>query len=172
MLLAKITQHLNQCCWHMKNWHSRSRRGLPCRRCIDRGRTKPISILQADKGGSQKHTRTIPMQIQKIFTTVKAIFRGEENQSPLFIHSQNIPGNPKENQLAKRDTYKEDSVSLLNILVEESGHTIRLKRLLNTGIAEAIIQATTQTPNAMATQDPTATISFLCMRSVPAKRRT
>lgn len=49
------------------------------------------------------------MQMQKIFTTVKAIFRGDENQSPLFIHSQNIPGNPKENQLAKRDTCKEES---------------------------------------------------------------
>lgn len=40
-----------------------------------------------------------------IFNKAKAIFRGEENQRPLFIHNQNIPGKPKEYQLAKSETY-------------------------------------------------------------------
>lgn len=49
--------------------------------------------------------------------------------------------------------------------------TIKLRRLLNTGIADAITHATTQRIRAIPTHDPTATKSLFCMRFVPAKIR-
>lgn len=49
--------------------------------------------------------------------------------------------------------------------------TIKLRRLLNTGIAKAIIQAMIQRPTPMPIQDPMAIKSRFCIRSVPANTR-
>lgn len=49
--------------------------------------------------------------------------------------------------------------------------TIKLRRLLNTGMADAITHATIHSDKASPIQEPTATKSRLCMRSVPAKIR-
>jgi post-segregation antitoxin (ccd killing protein) len=116
---------------------------------------------------------------KKIFKNVKPIFRVLANHWPLFIHSQKIPGRPKENQLAKSETYHKKNQYQYHAKFHDLNHvedirrrTIKLSRLLKTGIEDAMIQATTQTPNAMANHEPTATTSRLCIRSVPAKTRT
>lgn len=49
--------------------------------------------------------------------------------------------------------------------------TIKLKRLLNTGIAEAITHAITHKVRQIPTQEPIATQSRLCIRPVSANRR-
>lgn len=43
--------------------------------------------------------------IARTLTEAVRIFRGDENQSPLFIQNQKIPGSPKENQLANNETF-------------------------------------------------------------------
>ena len=50
--------------------------------------------------------------------------------------------------------------------------TIKLRRSLKTGIADAMIQAKTHMQRAIPTQELMATQSRLCMRSVPRKMRT
>lgn len=110
-----------------------------------------------------------PIQIQITLTIVRRIFLGEENHSPLFMYNQKAPGRPKLNQLANNAVF---SQSVRNIYSHRRTElTIKLRRLLNTGIAEEIIQAMTQRTNAIPIQDPTAMKSCLCIRSVPAKTR-
>jgi hypothetical protein len=55
--------------------------------------------------------QNMPTQIAKVFRSVKAIFLSEENHNPLFMWSQNMPVNPKVNQLPKRAVY---NMSALN----------------------------------------------------------
>lgn len=47
-------------------------------------------------------TKATPTQIAKILSIVNMIFLGDENHSPLFMCSQNMPVNPKVNQLPNR----------------------------------------------------------------------
>jgi hypothetical protein len=47
----------------------------------------------------------MPTQIAKALRSVTAIFLGEENHNPLFMWSQNIPVNPKVNQLPNKAVY-------------------------------------------------------------------
>lgn len=134
-----------------------------------------LAIIATRK--KKRHTITIPMHTQTTLIKVKSIFLGEENHNPLFIYSQKAPGSPKLNQLAKSAVFCDHnqispSQSIARYSIDSwVGRTMRLRRLLNTGIAEAIIQAITQRATAIPIQDPTAMKSRLCIRSVPAKIR-
>jgi hypothetical protein len=111
---------------------------------------------------------------QNTFKKVSAIFRFDENHSPLFMNSQNAPGRLKLNQLAKRAVFTESVPNCAHITRDNvigRGHTIKLSKLLKTGIAVAMIQATTQRATPIPIQDPTALKSRFCMRSVPAQTR-
>jgi hypothetical protein len=112
----------------------------------------------------------MPTAIAKVLRNVKAIFLGDENHNPLFIWSQNMPVNAKVNQLPKR--------AVCLVLIPPKGfekswlwHTIRVRRLLKTGIASAIIHAIIHRQTVRPTQEPMAIRSRLCIRSVPAKIR-
>ena len=64
-----------------------------------------ISFDRSNEGREGKLTRTIPTQMQNMFTRVKTNFFDDENHVPQFIYSQKMPGRPKLNQLAKRAPY-------------------------------------------------------------------
>lgn len=118
-----------------------------------------------------RFTKIIPTQIQPALRIARQIFLPEDDHKPLFIYSQNMPGIPKVNQLAKTATYQVVSPQFWRMVRNNPAHTIKLRRLLNTGIASAITQAIIQNPKPITIQDPVATKSRLCMRSVPAKMR-
>lgn len=111
------------------------------------------SLIARPDAYSPRPHRHAPIPSRVKLTMVKNVFLGDENQRPLLMKSQKAPQSPYENQLQNSDV-------------------IRLSRLLNSGTASAMTQATVHSTTEITTQVPIANRLRRCICSVLRNTRT
>lgn len=101
---------------------------------------------------------------------VRNILVGDAKYWPLFMWSQKIALKPSMSYVSADHSCDVPRDLQVNQLAKSDA--IKLSRLLKTGIASAIIHASNHTAAPIAIQEPVATQSRLCMRSLLRKIRT
>lgn len=109
--------------------------------------------------------------MMRTLTKVSTILVGDAKYWPLFMWSQKIALKPSASHVSFYHR-SGDVQGALQVNQLAKSDAIKLSRLLKTGIASAMIHASNHTTAPIAIQEPVATQSRLCMRSLLRKIRT